>query len=97
VHKAINLAVDLLGLIPVYPVRNMKTFGGNKADGAFPECILLPRGTTVRQFAKLLHAEIDRNYLFAEAPDGRRLAEDEVITDETCIIRFVTSISDSDE
>jgi len=91
VHKALNLAVELAGLIPVYPVKNVRTFGDRSGEGAFAECVLLPRGTTVRQFAKMLHTEIDRNYIYAEGPNSIRLGENDEITPETSVIRFVTT------
>eukprot|EP00923_Selenidium_pygospionis_P006262 GHVN01010775.1.p2 GENE.GHVN01010775.1~~GHVN01010775.1.p2 ORF type:complete len:447 (-),score=89.01 GHVN01010775.1:2332-3561(-) len=95
VQKAINAAVDLGSLIPVYPVKSFKTFGNDKAGSpAFPECLLVKKGTTVRQLAKILHDEIDRNYVGAEGVNGCRMAEDEVITENNNVIRFITNKND---
>ncbi|CEL97715.1 unnamed protein product [Vitrella brassicaformis CCMP3155] len=91
VHQAIDRAVEVAGLVPVYPVKNITHFGGGgKGEGAFPECVLVRPGTTVRQFAGMLHHEIDKHFLYAEGPDGRRLGEDDEITAERNIIRYVT-------
>uniref|UniRef100_A0A0G4I0Y3 OBG-type G domain-containing protein n=1 Tax=Chromera velia CCMP2878 TaxID=1169474 RepID=A0A0G4I0Y3_9ALVE len=91
VQSAVNRAVDTLGLLAVYPVRNIAHFGGDRnGEGAFPECVLVRPGTTVRGLAKILHEDIEKHFLYAEGADGRRLGEDEVLTEATNVIRFVT-------
>eukprot|EP00922_Rhytidocystis_sp_ex-Travisia-forbesii_P048988 GHVS01072922.1.p1 GENE.GHVS01072922.1~~GHVS01072922.1.p1 ORF type:complete len:612 (+),score=103.78 GHVS01072922.1:217-2052(+) len=70
--------------------------GGSGAScdvvNAFPECVLIKRGRTVREFARSLHNEIDKHYLGAEGVDGRRLGESEVIVaNKNDIICYVTS------
>ncbi|KAJ3037711.1 hypothetical protein HDV00_001360 [Rhizophlyctis rosea] len=94
VLDCVKRAVDLLGLIPAYPVRNINNFtsgSGGRTGGVFRDCILIHPGTTVRQFAKIVHPEIDRYYQYAETVGSRRLGEDDVITEEINIISFKTA------
>eukprot|EP01068_Selenidium_serpulae_P005316 Selendium_serpulae@DN3968_c0_g1_i2.p1 len=91
VQNAINKAVEREGLIPVFPVKNIKTFGSDKGSSAFPECMLVPRGTTIKQFAKMLHQEIYRNFSGAEGANGCLLGENDELTEERNIVRFVTT------
>jgi len=87
-------AVEMLGVIPAYPVKSLANFSsgtGINKGGAFRDCILIWPGTTVRDFAKIVHPEIDRYYLFAETVGGIKLAEDAIITEQNNIISFKTS------
>lgn len=49
--------------------------GVNKG-GAFRDCILVWPGTTVREFAKIVHPEIDRYYLSAETVGNIKVRSD---------------------
>lgn len=50
-----------------------QTSSSNK-PGAFRDCVLLWPNTTVREFAKILHPEIDKYYLYAESAGGTRVS-----------------------
>ncbi|KAJ3124048.1 hypothetical protein HK098_001424 [Nowakowskiella sp. JEL0407] len=94
VLDTLKCAVKVLGLIPAFPVRNINNFtssGAGKSMGVFRDCIMVKPNTTVREFAKIVHPDIERYYLYAETVGGRRLAEDELITTENNIISFKTS------
>ncbi|CAO3683222.1 unnamed protein product [Umbelopsis vinacea] len=94
VHEVLKRAVEMLGVIPAYPVKSLASFSsgtGINKGGAFRDCILIWPGTTVREFAKIVHPEIDRYYLFAETVGGIKLAEDAIITEQNNIISFKTS------
>ncbi|KAJ3053349.1 hypothetical protein HK097_004487 [Rhizophlyctis rosea] len=94
VQDTIKRAVDVLGLIPAYPVRNINNFtsgSGGRTGGVFRDCILIQPGTTVRQFAKIVHPEIDRYYQYAETIGSRRLGEDDIVTPDINIISFKTA------
>ncbi|KAJ2961995.1 hypothetical protein NQZ79_g2754 [Umbelopsis isabellina] len=94
VHDVLKRAVEMLGVIPAYPVKSLANFSsgtGINKGGAFRDCILIWPGTTVREFARIVHPEIDKYYLYAETVGGIKLAEDAVITEENNIISFKTS------
>ncbi|KEP67400.1 UNVERIFIED_CONTAM: GTP binding protein [Hammondia hammondi] len=93
VHEAIRAAVTRLGnRVPVYPVRHWNTTG-SKGANIYAECLLVPRNTRMRDFAGMLHAAMERNFLYAEGPDGRRLKESDPLTEENNVVRIVTDTS----
>ncbi|KAI9289290.1 P-loop containing nucleoside triphosphate hydrolase protein [Umbelopsis sp. AD052] len=94
VHEVLKRAVDMLGVIPAYPVKSITNFSsgtGINKGGAFRDCILIWPGTTVREFAKIVHPELDKYYLYAETVGGIKLAEDAIITEQNNVISFKTS------
>ncbi|KAI9138035.1 P-loop containing nucleoside triphosphate hydrolase protein [Paraphysoderma sedebokerense] len=92
VQDVIKAAVDSLGVVPVYPVKNIHNFTtGSNSKLVFQDCVLLPANTTVRDFAKMLSPEIDKLYLYAEGVDGKRLGENDVITSQNNIISYKTA------
>ncbi|KAI8802297.1 P-loop containing nucleoside triphosphate hydrolase protein [Cladochytrium replicatum] len=94
VLDAVRRAIELLGLVPAFPVKNINNFTsgtGTRTSGVFRDCILLKPGTTVRQFAKIVHPELERYYLYAETIGNRRLGEDDIVTKNNNVISFRTS------
>jgi ribosome-binding ATPase YchF (GTP1/OBG family) len=75
VADAIKKAVEVKGLIPVFPVKNLTSFSAsNRESRAFQECILVYPGTTVREFARILHPDLDKYFQYAENPDRMRVS-----------------------
>ena len=67
VQDAIKRAVDTIGMIPVFPVKNINNFtsdSGNRNNGVFRDCGLVRPGTTVGELAHLL--DLGKFYLGAE-------------------------------
>ncbi|ORZ28798.1 45.2 kDa GTP-binding protein [Lobosporangium transversale] len=93
VQDVILKAVEILGLIPAFPVKSLSTFGNANGKGVFRDCVLLWPGTTVLEFAEIVHPEIAKHYLGAETVGNRMIGEDDVITLENNIICFKTSQS----
>ncbi|KAG2217485.1 hypothetical protein INT45_010771 [Circinella minor] len=95
VQEVLGKAIELLGVSPVYPVKNVSTFSSTNSTkpGAFRDCILVWPGTTVRGFAKILHAEIDKYYLYAETVGNMRLSEEAVINNSNNVICYRTAIA----
>ncbi|KAI9205513.1 P-loop containing nucleoside triphosphate hydrolase protein [Polychytrium aggregatum] len=92
VLEAVKKAVDLLGMIPVYPVKNINNFSSFGRDNrVFRDCLLVPPETTVRDLAKMVHPDLDKYYLYAETIGSIRLGEDQIITPEISVISFKTS------
>ncbi|KAJ2077835.1 hypothetical protein H4R24_004890, partial [Coemansia sp. RSA 988] len=80
VQEVIIRAVEVLGFIPVFPVKNLTTFGASDTSSgtpAFQDCVLVKPGTTVRDFARKLHNQLNINYAGAETIGNIQLAEDD--------------------
>lgn len=54
VVQVLSRAADLLGLVPVFPVRNVSTFSSGQAgsNAVFRDCLLVKKGTTVAEVAR---------------------------------------------
>ncbi|KAK1936403.1 putative GTP binding protein [Babesia divergens] len=91
VTRALNAATKAAGIVCVFPVKNLKTFGDDDdSRKAFRECVTVMPGTTVRDFANSLHAEIGRNFCKALGASGMQLSEDKVLTSEDNVISIIT-------
>jgi len=93
VVECIRKAVECLNVIPVFPVKNVNNFSSGRfgTKTVFSDCFLVPGGTTVREFAKIIHPELDKYYQYAETVGNIRLGEDDIITLENNIICIKTS------
>jgi len=92
VQNAIKASVDTKNFIPVYPVRNLNTFCCDGNGGVFRDCMLVPVGTTVREFAAKVHPDLDKHFLYAESTDGLRLGEDTLVTLNNNIIKITAAV-----
>ncbi|MCJ1415323.1 hypothetical protein MMC32_001655 [Xylographa parallela] len=84
VVQVLSRAADLLGLVPVFPVRNIHSFGAGgvgSAEGGsgpvFRDCVLVKKGTTVREVARKVMGDAPLAYV--EGTGGVRVSEDEVV------------------
>ena len=77
VQETINAAYfQLLDSIVVYPVEDAEKLTDH-AGRVLPDCYLVPRGTTARQFAGLIHTELEESFIYAiDARTKKRLGED---------------------
>ncbi|MCJ1431205.1 hypothetical protein MMC27_000556, partial [Xylographa pallens] len=89
VVQVLSRAADLLGLVPVFPVRNIHSFGAGgvgSAEGGsgpvFRDCVLVKRGTTVREVARKVMGDAPLAYV--EGTGGVRVSEDEVVGAGKC-------------
>ncbi len=63
VQQVIDKTVyDLLGMIVVYPVANIGKLTDKKGN-VLPDAFLVPKGTTLKEFAAKVHTEIAENFL----------------------------------
>ncbi|EFA85445.1 Hypothetical 45.2 kDa GTP-binding protein [Heterostelium album PN500] len=93
VQDTIKTAVELKKFIPVYPVKNLKSLSCDKAGGSvLRDCIMVPRGTQVREFAGILHPDLEKHYLYAEGINGTRLGETDVIDETNNIIKYTSAM-----
>lgn len=89
VVQVLSRAASVLGLVPVFPVRNIHSFGasgvGSTEGGGGPvfrDCVLVKRGTTVRGVARKVMGDAPLAYV--EGTGGVRVSEDEVVEVGRC-------------
>ncbi|KAJ4457010.1 putative 45.2 kDa GTP-binding protein [Paratrimastix pyriformis] len=90
VQAAIQRAVETQRVLPVWLVKNVHNFtDGSGSPNPFRDVILVPEGSTVRDVAYSVSHDMGEGLQYAEGPDGRRMAEDEVITLQNNIFKFI--------
>lgn len=78
VVQVLSRAAELLGLVPVFPVRNIHGFGsGAGSNFVFRDCVLVKKGTTVRDCARKVMGDAPLAYV--EGAEGVRVSEDEIV------------------
>jgi len=92
-QEAINAAFfRLLESILVYPVEDAEKLTDHQGR-VLPDCYLVRRGTTTKQFAGLIHSELAESFIFAiDARTKRRLGDSHVLK-ENDIIQIVSAKS----
>jgi len=82
VQEAINMAFfKLLNAIVVYTVEDIEKLSDHYGR-VLPDARIIPRGTTARELAYIVHTEIGESFIYAvEARDKRRLGEDHILED----------------
>jgi len=85
-QQAINEAFfSLLDMITVYPVENAEKLT-NHHGHVLPDCYLVPRGTTAKQFAALIHTELAEGFIYAlDARTKKRLGDTYILQDRDVI------------
>lgn len=81
VVQVLSRAAELLGLVPVFPVKNIHVFGSSgvaEGNSVFRDCVLVKKGTTVKDCARKIMG--DAPVAYVEGAGGVRVSEDEVIT-----------------
>jgi len=86
VQEAINLSFSkLLNAIVVYTVEDIERLSDHHGR-VLPDARIIPRGTTARRLAYIVHTELGESFIYAvEARDKRRLGEDHVLEDRDVI------------
>ncbi len=82
VQNAINSAFFiLLDMIVVYPVEDPERLTNHDGD-VLPDAYLVPRGTTLKQMANMIHTELGAQMLYGvNARDKMRLADTYILKD----------------
>lgn len=79
VVQVLSRAADLLGLVPVFPIRNIHSLGSTSGgDAVFKDCVLVKKGTTVKECARKIMGDAPLAYV--EGAGGVRVSEDEVVS-----------------
>jgi len=91
VQQVIDKAVrELLELIVVYPVEDENKLTDKKGN-VLPDAFLVPKGTTAREFAYIIHTDLGETFIHAiDARTKRRVGEDYVLKDRD-VIRIVAA------
>ncbi|KAI8853428.1 P-loop containing nucleoside triphosphate hydrolase protein [Chytridium lagenaria] len=93
IQATLKLCVSTLGLIPTYPVRNINNYGDGimgKA-GVFRDCLLVRKGSKVRDVMEWVLGDAAKFCMYAETVGSIRLSEDDLITEENSILSFKMS------
>jgi ribosome-binding ATPase YchF (GTP1/OBG family) len=79
VVQVLSRAAELLGLVPVFPVRNVNTFssGASGSNAVFRDCVLVKKNTTVAEVARKVMGDAPLAYV--EGAGGVRVAEDDPV------------------
>ncbi|HLC01349.1 MAG TPA: redox-regulated ATPase YchF [Candidatus Bathyarchaeia archaeon] len=86
VQEAINTAYfKLLDMITIYPVEDVEHLTDHNGR-VLPDAYLVPKGTTARQFAYIIHTELGESFIYAvDARDKKRIGEDAVLKDRDVV------------
>ena len=84
--EAINTAYfKLLDMITVYPVEDVEHLSNHNGK-VLPDTYLIPKGTTARQFAYIIHSELGESFLYAvDARNRTRIGEDTALKHQDVI------------
>jgi ribosome-binding ATPase YchF (GTP1/OBG family) len=91
VQETINSAFfRLLDTIAVYPVEDAEKLTDHQGR-VLPDCYLVPRGTTTKQFATLIHTELGESFIHAIDAKTKRRLGDEHELNENDVIQIVAA------
>ena len=79
VVQVLSRAAALLGLVPVFPVRHIHSFGSGSAGekAVFRDCVLVKKGTTVKECSRKIMGDAPLAYV--EGAGGVRVSEEEIV------------------
>ncbi|KAJ5284344.1 hypothetical protein N7505_002324 [Penicillium chrysogenum] len=77
VVQCLSRAAELLGLVPVFPVRNVATFNSGTGTAVFRDCVLVNKNSTVGDVARKVMGDVPINYV--EGVGGTRVSEDDIV------------------
>ncbi|KZF23655.1 GTP-binding protein [Xylona heveae TC161] len=79
VVQVLSRASELLGLVPVFPVRNVHTFASGTAgsNAVFRDCVLVKKNSTVKDVARKVMG--DAPIAYTEGSGGTRVGEDDIV------------------
>jgi ribosome-binding ATPase YchF (GTP1/OBG family) len=81
---------QLLDQITVYPVEDAEKLSDHQGR-VLPDCYLVPRGTTAKEFAGMIHSDLAESFIFAiDARTKKRLGEGQILN-ENDVIQIVAA------
>ncbi|KAL1840038.1 hypothetical protein VTJ49DRAFT_909 [Mycothermus thermophilus] len=79
VVQVLSKAAEMLGLVPVFPVRNITTFSsGGSSKEVFRDCVLVKKNSTVADVARKILG--DAPIAYVEGVGGIRVSEDQIVS-----------------
>jgi ribosome-binding ATPase YchF (GTP1/OBG family) len=80
VTQVLSKAAEVLGLVPVFPVRNIATFtsGQSGQHAVFRDCVLVKKHTTVAEVARKVMG--DATLAYVEGAGGTRVSPDDLVS-----------------
>ncbi|TFH18457.1 DUF933 domain-containing protein [Candidatus Bathyarchaeota archaeon] len=92
-QQVLNTAFfSLLDMINVYPVEDAEKLTNHQGH-VLPDCFLVPKGTTAKQFAGVIHTDLAESFIHAvDARTKRRLGDTYILQDND-IIQIVSAKS----
>lgn len=79
VHQVLTRASELLGLVPVFPVRNIATFSsGERESGVFRDCVLVKKNSTVGDVYRKVMGDAPLAYV--ETVGAIRVSEHDIVS-----------------
>jgi ribosome-binding ATPase YchF (GTP1/OBG family) len=92
-QEVLNTAYySLLDMITVYPVEDADKLANHRGQ-VLPDCFLVPKGTTAKQFAGLIHTELAEGFIHAVDARSKRRLGDAYILQDNDIIQIVSAKS----
>jgi ribosome-binding ATPase YchF (GTP1/OBG family) len=90
-QRAINEAFfQLLDMITVYPVENAEKLTDHQ-DRVLPDCYLVPKGTTAKRFAGVIHSDLEESFIYALDARTKRRVRDSYVIQENDVIQIVSA------
>ena len=90
-QDAINQAFfSLLDMITVYPVEDAEKLTDHRGN-VLPDCYLVPRGTTSKQFAGEIHTDLAEGFIYAVDARTKRRLGDTYILEDRDVIQIVSA------
>jgi len=92
-QEVLNTAFySLLDMITVYPVEDAEKLTNHQGH-VLPDCFLVPKGTTAKQFAGVIHTELAESFIHAIDARSKRRLGDTYILENNDIIQIVSAKS----
>lgn len=92
-QEVLNTAFySLLDMITVYPVEDAEKLTNHQGH-VLPDCFLVPKGTTAKQFAGVIHTELAESFIHAIDARSKRRLGDTYILEDNDIIQIVSAKS----
>jgi hypothetical protein len=80
----------LLNMVIVYPVEDSDKLTNHQGQ-VLPDCYLVPKGTTAKQFAGEIHSDLQEGFLFAVDARSKRRLGDSYILEDNDVIQIVSA------
>jgi hypothetical protein len=77
-------------MVIVYPVEDSDKLTNHQGQ-VLPDCYLVPRGTTAKQFAGEIHSDLQEGFLFAVDARSKKRLGDSYILEDNDIIQIVSA------